>query len=341
MASGLSAILFWFAAATAAAAPVGLTAELERIDSSSDGELGVYVKDLGSGGLEVKYRADRPWYLASTTKIPVAIVLLQKREAGLIDLESELVLKRSDFVDGSGDVNWLEPGARLKVGALLEKMLTKSDSTATDMLIRLIGVEDLNRRVAAIVETGFHPLTTLLQVRFDAYTELHPKATTLSNMDFFELKKKPSGPKRLDFLAERMKVARGELKAPTIEEAFERYYAGHKNSGTLVAFGELLEKLARGKILSKADRDLLLAHMEKMVTGESRLKAGFPETVRFAQKTGTQIRRVCNVGIAREATPRKTDVVIAACLEKFDDQKAAEATLAKVGRSIARNLRLN
>lgn len=308
-----------------------LRPKIEKIESETPGELGVYIKRVGDEKA-FEFDADRPWYLASTIKVPVAIALLQKVQEGSISLDREVTLKRSDYVDGSGEVNWKEPGTRLSVRYLLEQMLKKSDSAATDILIRLIGVEDLNRRVRKMAGNDFGPITTLLGVRYEAYGELHPNARRLSNMDFFEIKKAKEPEARLAELTRLMKVKSSDLRAPDIETAFERYYERGLNSGSLVSFGKLLEKLARGELLQEKNTNYVLKLMEEMETGEKRVKAGLPSGTKFAQKTGTQVRRICNVGLAR-ATDRP-GLVIATCLEKFEDPAVAEETLKRVGEAI-------
>ncbi len=297
----------------------------------------MFVKRL-SDGRELNYHGERPWYLASTVKVPVAIIVMQKVEDGTLSLDEEITLKATDYVDGSGDTNWLEPGTKIKLSQLLEKMLTQSDSTATDLLIKRVGVAELNRRLRTLVPQGFQPISTILQVRYEAYSELHPRAKRLSNMDFFELKKLPDSEARLKYLIDKMGVQRKDLRARTIEEAFERYYKKRMNSSTLSAFADLLEKLARGKILSASSRDLVLSHMEKITTGEKRLKAGMPVGSRFAQKTGTQVRRICNMGIVRASEAASDDIIVAACLEKFSDPEKANETLKKVGETLSMKL---
>jgi len=312
-----------------------LQADMQRLDASSSGELGVYVKRLRDGS-EVSYRGERRWYLASTTKVLVAIALLQQVEAGKHSLSESLTLKASDYVDGSGDVNWSDPGTSFSLRDLLEKMLTRSDSTAADMLIRLMGTDKLNRQIKESISTnGFSSITTLLQVRTDAYGEVHPKARELTNLDFIKLKKTNSADARWEALLARLDAPGSELKSHSLTEAFERYYRHGLNSASLEAFGAVLEKLVQGELLSSIHTELILELMEKMTTGETRIKAGLPREARFSQKTGTQLGRICNVGVIRMRGRETDPVVLAACLEKFDDQEAAEKTLADVGRALS------
>jgi len=327
-------LLTAFAAPADAKAPrpfaPALEKELRAIDAKTDGALGVYVKRLADGA-EANYRADELFYLSSTVKVPVAVALLKRVEEGKLKLDQELVLQRSDYVDGSGDVLWKEPGTSLKVSYLLDRMLTQSDSTATDMLIRLMGVDSMNEQVAAFAP-GLHPITTLIDVRYGAYGELHPRAKELTNMDFIELKKAPAEERAARF-REKLNLDPGDL-ATDIDDAFNRFYARGLNSSSLRSYGAFLEKLEKGALLNAENTKLVLGTMSRMTTGERRLKAGMPKGTPFAQKTGTQVGRMCNVGIVRPETPRA--VVVSACLEGFRDQAGAEATLKKVGLALAR-----
>lgn len=309
---------------------------VEKIDAQFDGDLGVYVKCLTDGAL-AQYKALEYRYLASTIKIPVAIVLMKEVEAKRINLKQKMTLNESDFIDGSGEVIWKKPGTTLEIGYLLEQMLKNSDSTATDILIRLLGTSKINSFLSSI-DSGFEDITTLLQVRYDAYSELHGQAPRLTNLQIIDLKK--STPQnRPKALAKMLNVPVTELKTQSLDEAFERYYASRKNSGTLVAFGTLLEKFYRNELLQPASTQLLLKHMESMTTGEKRIKNGLPAGYIFAQKTGTQNRRICNVGIIRSG-PNPKGLVVAACAEKFSEQEKADEALAGIGRALQESLAL-
>lgn len=307
-----------------------LAPQVERIDADTPGAMGVYLHRL-SDDSRLDHDAGRPWYLASTIKVPVAIAILQSVEAGERSLDDEIELRREDFVDGSGDLIWQEPGGRYSLRTLLAKSIENSDSVATDMLIRALGEDALNKRVASWT-SGFGPITTILQVRYDAYGELHPDVSKLSNMQIVALRQAPAGEQRLAALRKALGVEQSALKGDSIEAAFERYYAGDRNTATLEAFGTVLDKLAAGELLSPEHTTLLLGHMGKITTGGKRLQAGLPKGTTFAQKTGTQLARACNVGIIEPGEPAAT--VVVACLEKFDDIAEAEAALQTLGGAI-------
>lgn len=312
--------------------PEELQNRLNLIESETPGKLGVYVKHLQSGEW-VNHNGDRLWYQASTVKIPVAIAILKMAEEGILSLSDRLILQESDFVDGAGDLLWMEPGTQFSILRLLELMLVRSDSTATDMLIRLIGEDELNRRIRTdMVTEGFEPFTTIIRVRYEAYSEIHPDVNQLSNMDLVELRSVPPGEPRFLALVKNLQVGSEELRVGTIDEAFERYYTRRLNSVTLKAYATLLERLNNGELLSNTYTDLIFSMIEKIETGDHRIKAGLPSGVTFAQKTGTQHERACNVGVLQPRT--KQAVVIAACAENFGDITNAEKALRETGEAI-------
>lgn len=313
-----------------------LKKKIAQINASTPGELGVYIKRL-SDKSELNYESNRNWYLASTTKVPVAIVLLQKVESGVLSLDQKLTLKESDYVDGSGELLSKKPGAQFSIRFLLDRMLTQSDSTAADLLIGLIGKKELNDQVQKMVPAGFNQITSILQVRYDAYGEVHPSAKKLTNLDFLALKRSRSLEKRYLALLEKLGISAGQAKTKSLNEAFERYYESGLNSATLESYGKLLERLANGELLSRENTQHILGLMKKMTTGERRIKAGLRKGIQFAQKTGTQVGRICNVGILQGAAKAADKVVVAACVEKFASQAKAEAMLKRLGSAISQS----
>jgi len=328
----------WFGAPAAAGDWTGAMADAVRqIDARTPGAIGVYVHAIDDNR-RLEHGIDRRWYLASTIKVPVAIAVLQLVEEGKLSLDDELTLARSDFVDGAGDLLWQAPGSRFPIGTLLRKSVRNSDSTATDMLIRLIGEDELNRRVRRWAGDDFGPITTLLQVRYDAYGLMHPGVAALSNEDLLALRSAAAGDARRDALVAALGIRRDELAIDSIDEAFARYYATGRNAGSLRGFGEMLRHLGQGRLLSPEHTALLLDHMRNITTGDRRIKAGLPAGTAFAQKTGTQLGRACNVGLVLDGdcAGSQPGVVVAACAEDFSTLQQAERAFADIGHALAK-----
>lgn len=308
-----------------------LKKSVERIDEGFAGHIGTVVKNINDGSV-LNYHGDQKWYLSSTVKIFVAISLLEDVEKGKISLDEKYQLKTSDYIDGGGKLKWSPAGTEFSIRDLFQAMLRESDSTATDILIRRIGLEELNRDVKRwIPDAG--PMTTLADVRLRMYSELHPKAKNLTNMDFVELRNTPLE-KRHEALARKLGIAAKDLQAKSIEEAFEKFYQKGYNEISLTGFVQVLEKLAKGEMLTPEHTKLMLETMESMQTGDERLKAGFPENLRFAQKTGTQIRRACNVGLVRRVNENKYVLAVAACIDKPSDSLDSDSVFRQIGESL-------
>lgn len=317
-----------------------LGARLAALEARGDDEIGLYLRELGTegpgeGGERFGWRAEESWYLASLIKVPVAVELLARVEAGELSLEETLVLRERDYVDGAGPTNWAEPGTTLSLGELLEPMLTESDNTATDLLIAHLGLAAVNDRARALSGGGLGPITTLLEVRREAYGRLHPGARELSGMDMILLRLIEDDERRLDALAERLGVPRGELALPGLDAAFAAYYSTALNAGRLDAFGELLAAIGEGRALGPAATAELLGIMRQTTSGEARLKAGLGPAIRFAHKTGTQHRRSCDAGIAsRGSGSAERRWAVVACTRGERDIQRSEATLREVGRAL-------
>lgn len=305
-----------------------LESRLAGLEAGFPGELGVHVRELGSGRTR-GWRDEEPWYLASLVKVPVAIELMARVESGELSLDDRLTLAESDYVDGAGPTNWAPPGTRLSLEALLEAMLTVSDNTATDMLIRHLGLAAINARAQALVPEGLGPITTLVDVRRQVYAQLHYQAFALRGLDFIELQKRDSDHARLDWLSRRLGVPRSAWRLPSLDAAFDAYYGGALNSGRLDGFAELLAALAEGRALDPEATERLLRVMARTRSGERRLKAGFGPAIAFAHKTGTQRRRACDAGIADTGEQR---LVVVACVRGVAEVALAERALRDVGR---------
>jgi beta-lactamase class A len=314
--------------------------ELPGIERKMRGEIGVYIKNLGDNRT-LNYKTDQLWYLSSTIKIPVAIAVLQKVEEGELSLDQRLTLKQTDFVDGSGDLLWAEPGTTYTIRTLVDKMVKDSDSPATDMLIRLLGEEELNHQIKEkMVSDGFNQITTIIQVRYDVYSEIHENARELSNMDIVRINSSSTLDERWNRLITAMGIGENEWDAGSIDEAFDRYYRRGINHGDLRSMGLLLERLYRGELLNEEHTNFLIDVMRSVTTGDRRIKGGLPRNTQWAHKTGTQIRRACNVGLVFPPQGSQP-VIIAMCANDYPRISDAEQAFQDVGKAIGRTFLRN
>jgi beta-lactamase class A len=309
---------------------VSLHGELERIDGEFSGELGVWVHDIDSGR-SVSWRGDEVWYLASGIKVLVAIIALRDVEAGELALDDRLVLQADDFVDGAGQTNGHPAGSSLRVDFLLEQMLVYSDNTATDVLIRHLGLARINA-LAEQLMPGHATVTTLADVRRHAYSHFHPGAFGLTSAQLLALRRAAGDLARIELLASHLGVARSELALDSLDAAFDAYYASALNAAPLSAFGGVLAALQDGQALGPEGTATLLGLLTRIRTGDRRIKAGLPAGSVFAHKTGTQHRRACDMGVVSHNGRR---LVLAACTRGERGLAGSEHALRAVGAALA------
>ena len=107
------------------------------------------VLDL-STGYGASFNAGQSMPAASTIKLPVMVEVFAQLQAGRFDLHRRVTLLASDKDYGSGELCDAPAGTAYPVSVLLEKMIDISDNTATNMLIRLIGRQSINRQMGAL-----------------------------------------------------------------------------------------------------------------------------------------------------------------------------------------------
>ncbi len=322
-------ILLFSATSVAAFIPwhVKLDGEISEILRNADGNFGVYVKSLTTGEA-FAVNATRPWYLASAVKLAVATELYRQIGEGKLKFSDTYKITSADYRDGAGRTNLVKPGGLMTIRGLTEQMMIESDNAATDILIKRLGIDNINNQLKEIVPNGFSPISTLLDVRKLAYSEFNLRAIDLDNMDFMLLKKIKSEPHKLRWLRKKLRLPPEKISAKTLREAFENYYASELNSGTLTAYADLLTYVA--------DNEDLMALMSRATTGDKRIVKGLPPGFKFAHKTGTQLARLCDMGIVYKTDPKK-GLIITVCSEKFKSHENAEAVFSKIARAISQS----
>ena len=107
-----------------------------------------FLVDLDTKGF-VSIKGDKSISSASTIKLPIVVAFLQDVDQGKIGLEEQLTMTEDVIGDGSGNMRYEKPGSKFSALETANKMMTISDNTATNMLVkRLGGMETLNQRFA-------------------------------------------------------------------------------------------------------------------------------------------------------------------------------------------------
>ena len=110
---------------------------------SVEGTACLYYKNLATGE-ECAYKADEAVNAASVIKIAVMAEAFRQMEAGLLLPQERFTLRDSDRLPSCGVLKALHEGIEVTTLDLTALMITLSDNTATNMLLRRIGLERVN-----------------------------------------------------------------------------------------------------------------------------------------------------------------------------------------------------
>ncbi len=107
---------------------------------------GVVFLDLQTGDY-VDFNGDKVYATASIIKLPILIAFFQAVDAGTIRLDETWTMTRDVIVGESGEFQDLPVNSRIPAQSVIDKMITISDNTATNMVIkRLGGIAAVNQR---------------------------------------------------------------------------------------------------------------------------------------------------------------------------------------------------
>lgn len=144
-----------------------VTRELNGLQAKSS----IFAKHLPSGK-SVELRADVPMNTLSVIKIPVMILAFRDAEAGKLKLAERYTIRPEDLRRGSGLLQTLDVGLSPTYRDLIEQMIITSDNTATDIMIRTVGLARVN---AMLAELGFRE-TRLNRTTGDLFREVWIRA---------------------------------------------------------------------------------------------------------------------------------------------------------------------
>ena len=104
----------------------------------------VGVSLVGPDGSAWSRNGKRKFKAASTVKIPLMIEVYRRIDAGEAALDDVHVLKAEEKAPGSGVMLHLHDGVELTLNDLIYLMISISDNTATNLLIRMVGMDAVN-----------------------------------------------------------------------------------------------------------------------------------------------------------------------------------------------------
>lgn len=270
---------------------------IEAVAASLGGRVGVLARDLADGR-EIAVAADERFPLASCFKIPVMVAVMRQVDRGALRLDERLTLAEADKSPGSTLLH-CHAGLQPTVRDLLYLMITLSDNTATDMLWRRVGLDEVNAVMRAL---ALHTIDCHMPDRefFLMECGLAPGWEGLSGADAVARWREVAtrGAREQEFAAVL------EANADLTGQAFlrlsdarwgrdgERDYADSfafdqalDNLGSPRDMADLLAMIAEGRCASGPSCALMLEILSRQEWRE-KIPAGLPAGLRVANKTG-------------------------------------------------------
>ncbi|WP_226889895.1 class A beta-lactamase [Nostoc sp. MG11] len=115
-----------------------LSGQIEQISQAAQGRVGVTATVLETGE-SVTLNGNQRFPMQSVYKFPIAMSVLAKVDQGELKLDQKIRVEISDIVQGSRILDEKSPGVELRLDELLKYMVSESDNTACDVLLRLVG----------------------------------------------------------------------------------------------------------------------------------------------------------------------------------------------------------
>ena len=297
-----------------------LEARLEAMVRGVPARCAIVAKQLGTGAV-ARVNADARIPLLSVVKLPVALVVLDGVDQGRWSLTTPITLVPQDMHPRGwiGD-RFPRGGGPVILHKLLQEMITRSDNSAADALMRLVGgpptvTEWLERH-------GIHNLRVDRTERGlgDDWYGLAPGSDTMQS-------------------AEEIRELRARVPDAVHDSAAQAMLVDPRDTGTAEACVQLIERLWRGDLLSAAMTDTLKSILTRCKTAPHRMPALLPKGTRVARKTGTGgtwrgvTVAINDVGVIR--LPNGEDVAIAVLVgEPRGPVRRAERLIARVAREV-------
>lgn len=272
------------------------------------GRVGIAAIHLESGA-RVGVHAGEPFPMASTYKVAIAATFLHQVELGRASLDAPVPMELVRRNDSDGDADRLPAwGLPLDARNLIEIMLRRSDNSATDAMLELVGGPGaVSEWLRAIGIPDQRVDRGVAQMILDSDGTPVPAGLTA-----------PQALKR-----------QGWSPPSPVNPSFD---ADPRDSSTADAMALLLARVARGQLLNGAHTYFLVNVMARCQTGRRRVAALLPPGTPWAHKTGTLAGIANDVGILR--LPDGQHVALAIFVRGIQDPRQRDAVVAEVGRTL-------
>ncbi len=284
-----------------------LEAQIQAIIAASGAEMGVSILHIESGA-EINIGADEFYPMASVLKIPVLCEAFRQIHQGRFTLDDRWELTYPEKNIGSGILTYLQDGLQPTVRDLLTVMIIISDNTATDMVIRRVGTENIERFMQ---ELGVGNIHLAMDIRGIFDDMMGPEAADPARL-FVDLDQKRIAP-------------------PTNHNGRAYSRGADNNVATPRDMTRLCAMIYQGTVIDAAASAGML-HILLQQQLNQRLPRFLPYGIPFAHKTGTLAGLRNDAGILYAS---ETDHLAVTVFSRWDTQAVANDKVAEWARTDA------
>ena len=122
---------------------------IERAAAAAEAEVFAHVIDVDSGR-QFGVRVDEPVVSASTFKVPVLTEYVRQVAAGELDPATRIKIAAGSGTTGPTGLSVFVDDAEWSLRDVATSMITVSDNAATDIVMRLVGIDSVNATMAEL-----------------------------------------------------------------------------------------------------------------------------------------------------------------------------------------------
>ena len=132
-----------------------LDADVKRLAATIDAKAGVAAIELENGNA-FSLRGEESFPMASVFKLPLAITVLHRADAGVLHLDQTYTISARDFSPGHSPIRDRAKGqpVKLTLRELVTAAVSDSDNTAGDFLVRLVTPAVVTQQMRALTANG-------------------------------------------------------------------------------------------------------------------------------------------------------------------------------------------
>lgn len=113
------------------------------------GEVGFYYKNLQTNEI-IEYNEEKSMLAASLIKLTVLVEVFNQIDKGILKKDDEFITNDNDKVPSCGALNYMHSGLKITIKDLYTLMIILSDNYATNILIDILGIENINKTIKDI-----------------------------------------------------------------------------------------------------------------------------------------------------------------------------------------------